>query len=163
MLYTYSTPTTVFQRTVKELEGLGFEVTLNTNKSITIQKDRNLVATVAGDVQHVFDLIYTATLECLDNTERMLLVDLTYKLASIDPSERVLKKAVKMYAVYLPDDHFCQRYYVIKIEKGLAMIPFFAFDPKIRTHLFTMEEIESFEETFRGFSVDYICSVEEQI
>lgn len=27
MTYTYSTPTTVFQQTVKELEDLGFEVT----------------------------------------------------------------------------------------------------------------------------------------
>lgn len=43
------------------------------------------------------------------------------------------------------------------------MIPSFAFDPKLRIHLFTQEEVDRFEEFFRGFSVDYICSVEEQI
>ena len=158
-----SSQTKVFQRTVTELQSLGFEVNLNTNKSIAIQKDSRLVATVAGDVLHVFDLIYTETLRGLDNTERMLLLDLTYKLSYIDPSERILKKAVKLYAVYLPDDHFCQRYYVIKVDAGLAIAPSFAFDSNLRNHLFTMEEIESYEETFVGFRVEFIREEEEQI
>ena len=158
-----SSQTKVFQRTVTELHGLGFDVTLNTDKSILIRYREDVVAVVAGDLLHVFDLIYTATRERLDNTERMLLLDLTYKLSYIDPSERILKKAVKLYAVYLPDDHFCQRYYVIKVDAGLAIAPSFAFDSNLRNHLFTMEEIESYEETFVGFRVEFIREEEEQI
>lgn len=163
MSQTISTPTKVFQRTVTELKGLGFDVELNQNKSICIRQGIHPVATVLGEKAHIFYLNYTATLECLDNTERMLLADLTYKLSCIDPSERILKKEVKLYAVYLPDDHFCQRYYVIKVNTGLAIAPSFAFDLNLRNHLFTMEEIESFEETFRGFDADYIREEEEQI
>ena len=158
-----SSQTKVFQRTVTELHSLGFEVTLNTGKSILIRYHEDIVAVVAGDLLHVFDLIYTATRERLDNTERMLLGDLTYKLADIDPSERILKEAVKLYAVYLTDDHFCQRYYVIKLKKGLAVVPSFAFDSNLRNHLFTMEEIESYEETFVGFRADFIREEEVQI
>lgn len=163
MVYTISSPTKVFQRTVTELEDCGFSVELNTNKYICIRKGIHPVASIQGDKAHIFDLNYTATLELLDNTERMMLADLTYKLACIAPSERILRKAVKLYAVYIPDDHFCQRYYVVKFEKGLGMIPFFAFDPKLGTHLFTQEEIDSFEETFRGFDVDFICTAEVEI
>lgn len=163
MVQTISTPTKVFQRTVMELKGLGFDVELNQNKSICIRKGVHPVATVFGELANIFDLNYTATTQCLDNTERMLLADLTYKLACIMPANRILKKMTKLYAVYLPDDHFNQRYYVAKFEKGLAIIPSFAFDINLRTHLFTMEEIESFEETFRGFDADYIREEEEQI
>ena len=158
-----SSQTKVFQRTVTELHGLGFDVELNTNKSIIIRHREDPVAVVAGDLLHVFDLLYTETREGLDNTERMLLADLTYKLSCIDPSERTLKEAVKLYAVYLPDDHFCQRYYVIKLKKGLAVVPSFAFDSNLRDHLFTMEEIESYEETFVGFRADFIREEEVQI
>ena len=163
MTYTYSTPTTVFQRTVKELEDLGFEVTVNHDTSVTIRTGVYPVAYVKENVKNIFNLNYSATHVLLEDALRKSLAELTHKLASIDPSHRVITKSVKLYAVYLPDTHFCQCYYVAKFEKTLALIPSFRFDPKLRTHLFTMEEIESFEETFRGFSVDYICSVEEQI